>query len=219
MKRYISAATLFFVFSLKSFAAGIPVVDVAGLAQMVQDGLVRAQEFQKTIGEARNRLNQMKQTAQHYKSMVEGHYSFETIINDPNLNQFFELDGVKDIYDSVGDIASMRDEYGLYSDNPSVQRRYDSQLKTLRFQEELHEQFLSRSERMNSLLSQFNAANTPAKKADLGNAIEYEQMQLANEQNMMVAMNSMLEQQRKIQAQADNVVIKEQVFGDGIPIN
>ena len=180
-------------------ASGIPVVDVAGITQMITDSAARAKEFTQSINEARNRLNQLKKDAEHYKRMVEGHYGFEEILSDPSINNVIDLSDYDDLYDAVDDISDLRSEFGLYSDDPVVQRRYDMQLKQLRFQEALYERSAKRNERMSRLLSQFGTATNPAAKADLGNAINYEETLMKNEQEMMVAMSNMLERQRRIE--------------------
>ncbi|WP_223823897.1 hypothetical protein [Candidatus Enterovibrio escicola] len=48
-------------------ASGLPVIDIAGLAQIVTEGLARAKEFKQNMQEARNRLNEMESSSKHYK--------------------------------------------------------------------------------------------------------------------------------------------------------
>lgn len=198
-RRTTLALSLALTLSAPTYASGIPVVDVAGIAQMITDSATRAQEFSQSISEARNRLNQLKSQAQHYKSMVEGHYGFEEILSDPNLNDVIDLSAYSDLYDAIDDVSDLREEFGLYSDNPVIQRRYDMQLKQLKFQETLYERSAKRQERMSRLLSQFGTATTPAAKEDLGNAINFEKTLMENEQDMMTAMSEMLERQKQLE--------------------
>ncbi|WP_085344650.1 type IV secretion system protein [Vibrio sp. ArtGut-C1] len=198
-RRTTLALSLALTLSAPTYASGIPVVDVAGIAQMITDSATRAQEFSQSISEARNRLNQLKSQAQHYKSMVEGHYGFEEILSDPNLNDAIDLSAYSDLYDAIDDVSDLREEFGLYSDNPVTQRRYDMQLKQLKFQETLYERSAKRQERMSRLLSQFGTATTPAAKEDLGNAINFEKTLMENEQDMMTAMSEMLERQKQLE--------------------
>ena len=200
-------------------ASGIPVVDVAGITQMITDSAARAKEFTQSINEARNRLNQLKKDAEHYKRMVEGHYGFEEILSDPGINDVIDLSDYDDLYDAVDDISDLRSEFGLYSDDPVVQRRYDMQLKQLRFQEALYERSAKRNERMSRLLSQFGTATNPAAKADLGNAINYEKTLMENEQDMMIAMSNMLERQTQLEAKRKAVSFSRSMFADGIKFN
>lgn len=218
LKRTTLALFIALALNTSTQASGIPVVDVAGISQMVMDRTQRAQEFAQSISEARNRLNQLKTQAEHYKSMVEGHYGFEEILNDPNLNNVIDLSAYSDLYDAVEDISDLRSEFDLYSDDPVIQRRYDMQLKQLRFQEMLYERSAERNTRMSRLLSQFGSATTPAAKEDLANSINFETMQMQNEQRMMDSMSDMLERQKTLEAQQRSLKLKQQIFGDGIPL-
>ncbi|HHY0508171.1 TPA: type IV secretion system protein [Vibrio parahaemolyticus] len=217
-RRTTLALSLALTLSAPTYASGIPVVDVAGIAQMITDSATRAQEFSQSISEARNRLNQLKSQAQHYKSMVEGHYGFEEILSDPNLNDAIDLSAYSDLYDAIDDVSDLREEFGLYSDNPVIQRRYDMQLKQLKFQETLYERSAKRQERMSRLLSQFGTATTPAAKEDLGNAINFEKTLMENEQDMMTAMSEMLERQKQLEIEKRlNESYQAFMHGDGLP--
>ncbi len=185
---------------------------------MVVDSATRAQEFTQSITEARNRLNQLKSQAEHYKRMVEGHYGFEEILSDPNLNSIIDLSAYRDLYDAIDDISDLRDEFGLHSNDPGIQRRYDMQLKQYKFQEMLYKRSSERNERMSRLLSQFSTATTPAAKEDLANSINFETMQMQNEQSMMTSMSDMLERQKALEAQQRSLMLRQQVFGEGIPL-
>ena len=219
LKRTTLALCIALALNASTQASGIPVVDVVGITQMVIDSAQRAQEFTQSISEARNRLNQLKSQAEHYKSMVEGHYGFEEILSDPNLNDVIDLSAYSDLYDAIDDISDLRSEFGLYSDDPVIQRRYDMQLKQLRFQEMLYERSTERNERMSRLLSQFGSATTPAAKEDLANSINFETMQMQNEQRMMDSMSDMLEQQRKLEVSKQSKLrIENMLYGDGIPL-
>ncbi|PCD85639.1 type IV secretion system protein [Vibrio mediterranei] len=200
-----------------TFSSGIPVVDVASITQMVLDSTTRAAEFAETITEARNRLNQLKNQADHYKAMVEGHYHFEEIISDRELNRLFDLSDYRDVYGAIDDIGDLREEYGLYSNDPATQRSYDMQLKQLRLQETLYQQSTERQQRMSALLNQFGQADTPAAKDDLANSIHFEKMQMENEQTMMTAMTNMLEKQKRLEAKQQAQAFSNSMFGDGIP--
>ncbi|EOV0110334.1 type IV secretion system protein [Vibrio parahaemolyticus] len=213
------ALSIALAFTVPANASGIPVVDVASVTQMVTDSVTRAKEFTQSITEARNRLNQMRNQAEHYKSMVEGHYGFEKILSDPNFNDVVDLSDYSDLYDSIEDVSDLREEFGLYSDNPITQRRYDMQLKQLKFQETIYERSTKRQERMSRLLSQFNTATTPAAKEDLGNAINFETTLMQNDQQMMTAMSEMLERQKVLERnQQARLNVHSMLYGKGISI-
>lgn len=217
LKRTSLALCIALTLNASTQAAGIPVVDVAGITQMVVDSAQRAQEFTQSINEARNRLNQLKNQAEHYKSMVEGHYGFEEILSDPNLIDVIDLSTYSDLYVAIDDISDLRSELDLYSDDPVIQRRYDMQLKQFRFQEMLYKRSTERNQRMSPLLSQFGTATTPAAKEDLANSINFETMQMQNEQRMMDSMSDMLERQRLLENEQQlNEQYNAFTSGDGI---
>lgn len=182
------------------YATGIPVVDVAGILQMVTEGLARAQEFRQQISEARNRLGQLKDDAEFYKDMVDGHFDFERILNDPTLNQYLALDDWKQIYNDVDDLANLRDEFNMHSDNPAIQKRYDSELKQYAAQERFYEMSVKRNKNLQALLRQFSSATNPAAKADLANSIQFENAQLKNDAEMMETMTTLMQQKQNYEA-------------------
>lgn len=197
MKKLILATLIAAPLTLQPVhATGIPVVDVAGILQMVTDGLMRAQEFREQILEARNRLGQLKDDAEFYKDMVDGHFDFERILNDPTLNQYLALDDWKQIYNDVDNIASLRDEFNMHSDNPTIQKRYDSELKQYAAQERFYKMSVERNKNLQALLRQFSAAENPAAKADLANSIQFENAQLKNDAEMMDTMTALMEQKQ-----------------------
>ncbi len=169
---------------------------------MITDGLARAKEFKQNMDEARNRLNEMKSSADHYKKMVDGHFNFEDVLNDPYANQFMALDDWKQIYNDSAGLAELRQEFGMYSDDPVVQRQYDNKLRQYNAQTKFYKASVERNKKMQSLLGQFSTATTPAAKEDIANAIRFEQTQVQNDAQMMATMNTLMEKQRVLEHEA-----------------
>lgn len=215
----VSLLAIPLMFNNVARATGIPVVDVAGILQMVVDGLARAQEFEQQIKEAKNRLTELKNTADHYKDMVEGHYDFETILNDPLLNEHLALDDWKDIYNDTSNLQSLRDEFDMHSNNPAVQERYDSELQQYSAQKRFYDMSVQRNKNMKSLLNQFNSATNPAAKADLANSIQFENTQLENDAKMMESMTMLMEQKINYEKTRAANEKMEVITGAGMPID
>ena len=215
MKKIILIGLL--VFPLSVSASGIPVVDVAGLLQMVTDGIARAQEFKQNMDEARNRLGEMKSTADHYKNMVDGHYNFEDILNDPYANQFMALDDWKQVYNDSSGLAELRQEFDMFSDDPQVQRRYDNRLRMYNAQNKYYEGTVKRNNNMQSLLEQFSTATTPAAKEDIANAIRFEQTQVQNDAQIMASLNDLMERQQRLEHDAKEKEDVRIMFNEGFP--
>ncbi|WP_412497222.1 type IV secretion system protein [Vibrio fluvialis] len=215
MKKWL----MVFVLSASSsvYATGIPVVDVASLTQMLQDGLMRAKEFQEQMGEARNRLLEMKSQGEHYKQMVEGHYDFEDVLNDPYLNQFIALDDWKEIYQDTQGLSNLRDEFGLYSDDPKIQRRYDNQLRQYQLRQKYYRNSVARNKRMQKLYQEFNGASNPAAKSDIANSISYERMQMQNDDQLMASLDEMMERQQMLERESVAREKTRKLMNEGIP--
>ncbi|WP_394142880.1 type IV secretion system protein [Vibrio chagasii] len=215
MKKWLLTICLVFPFGVT--ASGIPVVDIAGLTQMITDGLARAQEFKQNMEEARNRLSEMQSTADHYKKMVDGHFNFEDVLNDPYANDFMALDDWKQIYNDSTGLAELRQEFGMYSDDPVVQRQYDNKLRQYNAQTKFYKASVERNKKMQSLLGQFSTATTPAAKEDIANAIRFEQTQVQNDAQMMAAMNSLMAKQRVMEADSAARASTKLLLNEGIP--
>ncbi len=205
------------LFSPTTFATGIPVVDVASMAQFAAEASARATEFAEDIGEARKRLSELKSQGAHYKRMVEGHVDFEDILYDPTLNAIYSLKDWRTIYNSIEDIAELRHEFDMYSDDPSVQRSYDRQLKEYKMKTIFYENSVQRNENMASLMTQYQSATTPATKDDLANAIAFEQTQIQNDAQMQQTLQTVMEEQRINEAQASMRATYNTLNNEGIP--
>ncbi|MGL4666593.1 MAG: type IV secretion system protein [Saezia sp.] len=197
--------------------AGIPTIDVAAIARMVTEGAVRANEFKENILEARNRLNQLKNTGDHYKDMVDGHFDVEKLLNDPNLNKFMALDDWKKIYEGVEDIAELREEFYLFSDDPKKQKIYDDKLRQYSVQKRFYNASVARNKKMTDLLNEFATATTPAKKEDIANSLRFEQTQVQNDAQMMASMNNLMEQQRIFEVEAASEEKMRKWNNEGFP--
>ncbi len=217
MKRLFIIACL--IMPLTAESSGIPTIDIAGLIQNLKDGLIQVKQFKEQLTEAKNRLNQLKDDAQTYKDMVDGHFDFEAILNDPSLNAALALEDWKDIYDNVGDISDLRDEFKLNSNNPANQGKWDSELKAYRAQTEFYNMSVKRNENLRALLDQFTTATNPAAKADLANSIEFENTQVENDAEMMKSMTALMEQRGIFEREQSALSKKEQMKGVGLPID
>ncbi|WP_171027768.1 type IV secretion system protein [Photobacterium damselae] len=210
MKKLLLTLCLFSTISItqtEAFASGIPVIDVAGIAQMAKDALTQANQFKQRmdsvrqqISEAKNQLDEAKRQGEHYKKMVEGHSDlFENALNDPSASRFLANSQWEDIYSHIGDISSLRDKFDLKSDDPIVQKQYDSILKNYAFQEKTYQASVERYNRITKLTSMLKSADTPAKKADLANSIEFERVQLANDNQLIQDMQELMDRQEAIE--------------------
>ncbi|WP_223823898.1 type IV secretion system protein [Candidatus Enterovibrio escicola] len=149
--------------------------------------------------------------------MVDGHFNFEDLLNDPYANQFIALDDWKQIYNNSTELAELRQEFSMYSDDPLVQRRYDNELRQYNVQTKFYNASVERNKKMQLVLKKFSTATTPAAKEDIANAIRFEQTQIQNDAQMMSSLNTLIETQRILEAGKRSDEKVKLMFGDGFP--
>ncbi|EGU31276.1 conjugal transfer protein TrbJ [Vibrio ichthyoenteri ATCC 700023] len=206
MKKIALAIAL--VVSTPSYSAGIPTIDVAAIAQMVLDGAEQVKRFKEQmdgvrnqIQEAKNQLLEAERQGQFYEDMVNNHTDiFSNALNKPNSSDYVTHGSWDSIYGSQSDdISSLRNKYGLESDDPKTQQYYDSLLQNHSLQEKQYKSSVERQNRLIQLSGLLQSADTPAKKADLSNSLEFERIQLDNERLLASNMQSLMEQQRDLE--------------------
>jgi type IV secretion system protein VirB5 len=200
-------------------ASGIPTIDIVSMIQGLKDALVQAKQFKDQISEARNRLNRLKETGKHYKDMVDGHFDWESLLNDPTLNKHLALGNWKKIYDGIGDINNLRDEFHMQSDDPRIQSKWDKQLKAYKVQRDFYYASVKRSENLKNLLKQFSTATNPAAKADLANSIQFENTQVENDAEMMKSMAALMEQKARFEHELSIAESRRKFSEEGIEID
>lgn len=194
--------TLAMIASFNSYAAGIPVMDVTTLAEIIKNAATQANQFRQQMSSMRDQIDEARNQGKFYKDMVNGHWSIEDILNNPLASNYLISDDWKSIINSVNDIAGLRDEFGLVSNNPNTQKQYDEILKTYKFKEETYKKSVERQKRITQLSQRFSQATTPSTKQDLMNSIQFEKMQMENDQHLIDSINQMQTQQITMQQQA-----------------
>ncbi len=220
MKKLLIAAVTSLLISVSASpvkASGIPVVDVASILQTVTEGIAEAARFQQEIQGAVNRFNELKDQGEHFKDMVEGHYNFEDIINDPAVSEFMNNSEWREIYNEVGDVSDLRAEFGLLSDDPTLQEQYDRRLRQVKAQQRFHDASVARNEQLKDLAEQFENADTPAKKEDLANAISLQQLQIENDKNTMQTLTALMQKKANLEEGTAARESIRKMFNEGIP--
>jgi type IV secretion system protein VirB5 len=200
-------------------ASGVPTIDIASIIQGLKDALIRAKEFKQQIKEAKNRLNEMRNSSEHYRDMVDGHFDFESILNDPTLNKYLALDDWKDIYNDTSDLSDLRDEFGMVSNNPTTQKKYDRKLQTYSAQSKFYDMSVKRNDNLKDLLAQFTTATNPAAKADLANSIQFENARIKNDAKMMESMTALMEQTATLEHEQRSLEKIEVIRGGGMAVD
>ena len=97
--------------------------------------------------------------------------------------------------------------------------RFDEYIKRYELVDKFYKRTLKRNEALQKLLTQFNTADTPAEKADLANAIAFEQTKIKSDQEMLESLQSVQEEKDVIRRNTDARRKMSVLFGEGIPRN
>jgi len=200
--------------------SGFPVTDPLVLSQMLVDQTERAAQWMKEAdqwaksnGFDVDKIKEMKSQGEHYRSMVEGHFSFEDIINDPILNNITEMEGWRTLYDTVEDTIALRKKFGIKNNDD----KFDDALSKYEMIEKFYERTINRNKALTKLLEEFDTADTPSKKADLANAISLEQAKIENDGQMITSLQKIKEHEDDIRLTQESKNKINTLFGEGIP--
>lgn len=208
------ALALTFGMPLAANATGIPTVDIANIAQLILNAKDQAEQFEHSIHAAADRLNEMKSQGDYYKSMVDGHYPYENLLHDPELDRLLDQANWEDTYNDIN-ISSLRDQFDMHSDDPQTQKAYDDQLKTYGLQEKLYNNAQSESDKMTQLYTQFEQAKTPAQKEDIANSISYQSLKMKNQQQIQARLDELTKKKQKMDLDKKERQEFDTLFGDG----
>lgn len=185
-----------------AFASGIPVVDVAGIAQMIQDGIQQANEAMNQLNATRQQIEDFKNAAEAEKKRFEGNWKLSDVLSDPTLTSYLPSDDWQKIYDGSRDVSALREEYGLYSENEDEQKVFDSMLTDIDVLQDSYSATVKRTENIKNLAAYMDQAQTPQQKADYQNRIAYEQLQIQNEKIKIDTVAALMEKRQRALNQA-----------------
>lgn len=192
-----------------SNAAGIPTFDAGTIAQLFQNALEAAKQ-------AKEHLDKLQEQIDYYKSIYEGNWNVDDILNaDIDMIEGLPKEW-EDIYKNTeGNIDTLRRKYNLIVDgNEDVQRKVDNTLYKLDFYEKNYTRNLQRAENFKKLGDLLARTDNPMQREDLANKIAYEQLQLQADRNALENMNALMEQQEKIREQQADIRNMQFFFGE-----
>ncbi|KPW97950.1 hypothetical protein ALO79_200279 [Pseudomonas syringae pv. castaneae] len=144
----------------------------------------------------------IRETAQqynHYKSIVTGNDMLGGFLNDPALNKVMPMGDWADVYSTGRDIVSLRERYGLTSDNASVQAKFDQILSAADALERNYNASTERVKNAELLRERLNEVKTPQQKEDLQLRYQQELIELQNQQMRLANMQMLQEKQEEIE--------------------
>ncbi|MGL5290034.1 MAG: type IV secretion system protein [Aeromonas sp.] len=185
------------VLSSPTFAAGIPVVDVAAIAKTVEEGLTRAQEAKAQLDQAMADYNQAKGIGEAAQKRFEGYSDFSNVFDTAAS---FMKENVSDLA-KPDDIGALRDEYGVVSKDPAVQEKYDGMLKEISLYDNFNKSLIKTSKQLDDLQGDFAAATTPQQKEDISNQLQMEMLKQQAVMQQFTIAQAKIAQDQKIQKQ------------------
>ena len=216
-KKVIALAVIGALFGSIPAHAGIPVIDVASIAETIKNAAIQAKNFKDQMQEARGRLAELKHQVQGLKDIkdsTEGNYGdiFGDLLNNPTVSEMFALDDWRSIYNDLGAIEDLRDEFNMWSDQPETQQRFDSALKMYSFKQKSYEASVNRQSRIQKISNQMSLADNPAKKADLSNALAFEQSQQQNDSALVARLDELMKERDTLARQQKNAAQKSKLL-------
>lgn len=125
---------------------------------------------------------------------------------NPELNKTLSLDGWEDIYEDARDLGSLRERYGLVSDDISVQKSFDKLLAVTDALERNYDASTQRVQNAQALRTKLDEVQTPQEKEDLQLRYQQELLELQNQQmrlqqtQMLVAQKERMESKQRAQS-------------------
>lgn len=180
-------------------AVGIPTLDAATGLILINNALQQAQEAMEALKTAKDGISQAKDQYDDFKSIATGNDKLGDFLNNPTLNKTLPMGDWADVYKNVQDISSLRERYGLKSDNASVQAKFDRWLAGIDALQRNYDASTERVKNAEQLRGQLNVVLTPQQKADLQLRYQQELLEQQNQHMRMLNMKILMEQQEKIE--------------------
>jgi type IV secretion system protein VirB5 len=202
LKTSLAAATLGVAIasiSLPALATGIPTLDVATGIILESNAVAQAKQALDALKQAKDGIDQARQQYENYKSIITGNDKLGDFLNNPELNKILPMGDWADMYSTVQDIASLRERYGLTSDNASVQEKFDKILAGADALQRTYDASTQRVKDAEQLRAQLNQVETPQQKADLQLRYQQELIEQQNDQMRLTNLQMLQQQQEKIE--------------------
>jgi type IV secretion system protein VirB5 len=180
-------------------ASGIPSVDIVAVTQLVTNSMQQANEVLAQLEKAKEAIDQAKAQHEHYKKIMEGNNKLGDFLNDPLLNEIIPLNDLGKIYTDIKDLPGLRDKYGLKSDNPELQAKFDKLLAQAGVLEDSYSNSMKRVENAEALRQRINTVTTPQQREELQLRYQQEYLELQNQQIKMQNIQMLMAQKEKLE--------------------
>lgn len=200
-KPTLIALSLAFTAPNIALAGGIPTVDAAGIATTISENLKTLEQLKSQLDAINQQIDQAKQFANDTKNRFEGNWNLGDLISNDDFLRTLPKDA-KDILigkSNSFNLDSLRNKYGLSSENAQTQKSYDALMKYAERTKDVYENTLKRIKNLTKLKDLANAAQTPAQKQDVANKLALEQLSFNQEQQALKQMEEAINIQKKLE--------------------
>lgn len=205
IKKLLGMFALVVGFSATPAHAGIPVIDVANLAQAVQQVVAWGQQYQQMV--------QQYQQLQAQFNSLNGSRGMASLVNNPQLRKYLPSDYQTILNNGYGNWQSIRNSAKVFDVNQTglgsttdTYKAYEANAKQAALNratsEEGYKQASDRFDTIQVLLDKVNDAPDAKDMADLQARIQAEQVMMQNEQVKLAMLSQLAQAQRDLAIQA-----------------
>ncbi len=183
-----------------ALASGIPTVDAAGIATTIAENLKTLEQLKEQLAAAQEQIEQAKDFARNEIRRFEGNWNLGDLISNDDFLRTLPQQA-KDILignSNSYDMSSLRNKYGLSSENAQTQKSYDALMKYAERMNDVYQNTLKRIKNLEKIKDLANAATTPAQKQDVANKLALEQLSFNQEQEALKQMEVAIKTQEKL---------------------
>ena len=200
-KPTLIALSLAFTAPNIALAGGIPTVDTAGIATTISENLKTLEQLKSQLDAINQQIDQARQFANDTKNRFEGNWNLGDLISNDDFLRTLPKEA-KDILignSNSFNLDNLRRKYGLSSDNAQTQKSYDALMKYAERTKTVYDNTLKRIKNLDQIKKLANAADTPAKKADVANKLALEQLNFTQEQQALKQFEEAVNIQKKLE--------------------
>ena len=200
-KPTLIALSLAFTAPNIALAGGIPTVDAAGIATTISENLKTLEQLKSQLDAINQQIDQARQFANDTKNRFEGNWNLGDLISNDDFLRSLPKEA-KDILignSNSFNLDNLRRKYGLSSDNAQTQKSYDALMKYAERTKTVYDNTLKRIKNLDQIKKLANAADTPAKKADVANKLALEQLNFTQEQQALKQFEEAVNIQKKLE--------------------
>lgn len=200
-KPALIALSLAFTAPNIALAGGIPTVDPTAIATTISENLKTLEQLKEQLDAINQQIEQARQFANDTKNRLEGNWNLGDLISNDDFLRTLPKEA-KDVL--IGDSNSvnlddLRNKYGLSSDNAQTQKSYDALMKYAERTKTVYDNTLKRIKNLDQIKKLADAADTPAKKADVANKLALEQLNFTQEQQALKQMEEAIKTQESLE--------------------